>query len=56
VGLQAVDGLETSHYLIETAKKNMEDEISFEGANTLINSYYAESAQHGLDRTEGTTT
>lgn len=52
VGLQAVDGLETSHYLIETAKKNIEGEISLEEANALINSYYAESAQHGPDRTE----
>ena len=52
VGLQAVDGLETSHYLIETAKKSIEGEISLEEANALINSYYAESARHGLDRTE----
>lgn len=52
VGLQAVDGLETSRYLIETAKKNIEGEISLEEANALINSYYAESRQHDADRTE----
>ena len=52
VGLQAVDGLETSPYLIETAKKNIEGEISLEEANALINSYYAESRRHDADRTE----
>ena len=52
VGLQAVDGLETSRYLIETAKKNIEGEISLEEANALINSYYAESRRHDADRTE----
>jgi len=52
VGLQAVDGLETSRYLIETAKKNIEGKISIEEANALINSYYAESRQHDADRTK----
>lgn len=46
IGLQAVDGLQTSQYLIETAKKNIEGDISFEEANALIHSYYKENAAH----------
>ena len=30
IGLQAVDGLETSEYLFDTAKKNIEGDITFE--------------------------
>lgn len=40
IGLQDVDGLKTSSYLYETAKKNIEGEISVEEAGTLIDSYY----------------
>jgi hypothetical protein len=36
IGLQAVDGLSTSDYLIETAKKNIDGDITFEEANNLI--------------------
>ena len=32
IGLQAVDGLSTSGYLKETAKRNIEGEITFCGA------------------------
>lgn len=46
IGLQAVDGLQTSQYLIDTAKKNIEGDITFEEACTLINSYYKENAAH----------
>ena len=53
IGLQAVDGLETSEYLIDTAKKNIEGDITFEEANKLIHSYYKENIKHiGNDRTE----
>ncbi len=53
IGLQAVDGLNTSEYLIETAKKNIEGDITFEEANNLINSYYKENIAHTTtDRTE----
>ncbi len=53
IGLQAVDGLETSDYLIDTAKKNIEGDITFEEANRLIHSYYKESINHtGNTRTE----
>lgn len=40
IGLQAVDGLKTSDYLYETARKNIDGEITVDEANKLINSYY----------------
>ncbi len=53
IGLQAVDGLETSDYLIDTAKKNIEGDITFEEANQLIQSYYKENVKIvGNNRTE----
>ena len=39
-GLQQVDGLTPSPYLYETAKRNIEGEISIEEAKKLIDSYY----------------
>lgn len=36
IGLQAVDGLKTSEYMVRTAVRNIEGEISFEGANALL--------------------
>ena len=39
-GLQQVDGLTPSKYLYETAKRNIEGEISIEEAKKLIDSYY----------------
>lgn len=53
IGLQAVDGLSTSEYLIETAKKNIDGDITFEEANNLIHNYYKENLVHTeMDRTE----
>lgn len=53
IGLQAVDGLKTSEYLVDTAKRNIEGDITFEEANKLINSYYKENVKHTEnDRTE----
>lgn len=53
IGLQAVDGLSTSEYLIETAKKNIEGDISFKEANDLIHNYYKENiVRMDTDRTE----
>ena len=40
IGLQAVDGLETSEYLKKTAFKNIEGEITISEAQALIESYY----------------
>lgn len=53
IGLQAVDGLTTSEYLAQTALRNINGEISFDEANTLLQSYYEErSANDFADRTE----
>ena len=53
IGLQAVDGLKTSEYLVNTAVRNIEGEISFEEADKLLNSYYEENASRNEDdRTE----
>lgn len=53
IGLQAVDGLKTSEYLVHTAIRNIEGEISFEEANVLLQTYYEENpSRDALDRTE----
>ena len=53
IGLQAVDGLKPSKYLIDTAIKNIEGDISIEEAQELLNSYYEENPKTDLeDRTE----
>lgn len=53
IGLQAVDGLKTSEYLVRTAVRNIEGEITFEEANELLQSYYNENpARDASDRTE----
>lgn len=51
IGLQAVDGLKPSRYLIDTAIKNIEGDISIDEAQELLNSYYAENPKSD-DRTE----
>ena len=40
MGLQAVDGLETSDYLKKTAQKNIDGQITINEAGKLIESYY----------------
>lgn len=40
IGLQAVDGLQPSEYLIDVAKRNIEGEISLDETRKLIDSYY----------------
>ena len=40
IGLQAVDGLKTSEYLKETARKHIEGDIDIDEARELIKSYY----------------
>lgn len=53
IGLQAVDGLKTSEYLLHTAIRNIEGEISFEEANTLLQNYYEENpTRDATNRTE----
>lgn len=53
IGLQDVDRLRTSEYLVKTAVRNIEGEISFEEANALLQSYYEENPGNDKkDRTE----
>lgn len=53
IGLQAVDGLKTSKYLVDTAIRNIEGDISIEEAQKLLDAYYAENSGKGqADRTE----
>lgn len=40
IGLQAVDGLTPSDYLLQTARRNIEGEISIQEANYIIDEYY----------------
>lgn len=42
IGLQAVDGLKTSEYLLETAKDHIEGNIDMSAAKQRIQSYYEE--------------
>ncbi len=48
IGLQAVDGLNTSAYLLDTAKEHIEGKITIDEAQNRIQSYYEQRA----DRSE----
>ena len=55
IGLQDVDGLKPSEYLVQTAKQNIEGDITIEEVKQLIDSYYqSASNRHDVenDRTE----
>ena len=54
IGLQDVDGLKPSQYLIETATQNIEGYITIEEALDRIDSYYEEKEVHSAEseRTE----
>ena len=54
IGLQAVDGLKPSKYLIDTAIQNIEGKITIKEAQNLIDNYYEERPTHLSDeeRTE----
>ena len=54
IGLQAVDGLKPSKYLIDTAIQNIEGKITMKEAQSLIDSYYEKRPVHLSDeeRTE----
>ena len=50
IGLQAVDGLQTSDYLKQTAKKHIEGEIDIDEARQLIKTYYqSKSTREAID-------
>ena len=40
IGLQAVDGLKVSNYLLQLAKRNIEGELSMDEVDKLLNEYY----------------
>ena len=55
IGLQEVDGLKPSQYLIEVAKQNIEGDITFEEVKHLIDTYYKVQIAHDIidpNRTE----
>lgn len=52
VGLQDVDKLRPSEYLLNTAKENIEGNISIDEVKKRINSYYEESGRHVSKGTE----
>ena len=45
IGLQAVDGLQTSEYLLDTAKEHIEGNISIDEAQKRIQSYYEQRTE-----------
>lgn len=45
IGLQAVDGLKTSEYLLDTAKDHIEGKIGIDEAEKRIRSYYEERGE-----------
>lgn len=50
IGLQQVDGLETSEYLREVARQHIEGDITLKEVKSLIDSYYkTEDARHKED-------
>ena len=49
IGLQAVDGLKTSDYLKETARKHIEGEIDIEEVRQLVKTYYQSKTQREPD-------
>ena len=51
IGLQEVDGLKTSPYLFETARRHIEGDITITEAKQLIDSYY--KSQAGRKEVEG---
>ena len=44
IGLQQVDGLTPSEYLLDTAQKHIEGDISIDEAKRLIDAYYESAA------------
>ena len=49
IGLQAVDGLKTSEYLHQTARRNIEGEITIDEARELVKQYYVSKTIHDED-------
>lgn len=54
IGLQQVDGLTPSKYLFETAKRNIDGEISVAEATSIIDSYYESKTDRSVNDNERT--
>ena len=52
IGLQAVDGLQVSEYLKQTARQHIEGEITIDEARQQIKQYYISKTQHDADDEE----
>lgn len=52
IGLQAVDGLQVSEYLKQTARQHIEGEITIDEACQQIKQYYISKTQHDADDEE----
>lgn len=52
IGLQDVDGLKPSEYLLDTAKEHIEGNINIDEAKKRINSYYESNERNKEDNTE----
>lgn len=49
IGLQAVDGLQVSEYLKQTARRHIEGEITIDDAREMVKQYYVSKTQHDED-------
>ena len=49
IGLQAVDGLQVSEYLKQTARRHIEGDITIDEAKELVKQYYVSKTQHDDD-------
>lgn len=52
IGLQEVDGLKPSEYLIRTAKQHIEGELSIYDVKARLDSYYRQPQKQPQERTE----
>ena len=53
IGLQAVDGLNTSEYLLDTAKEHIEGKITIDEAQKRIHSYYEQRTTRTRNQRSG---
>ena len=49
IGLQAVDGLKPSQYLLDVAKRNIEGDITIDEVREMLDSYYSSKAKRTPD-------
>ena len=50
IGLQAVDGLRVSDFLLEIARRNIDGEISMDEAQKLIEAHYQKKSPQNGDK------